>query len=118
MTLPQTPLDIQEGDLLTVDGRDYPIRSVAEWYMPRQSFRSIVRIAIVEAETKRSPAVAGGKRGPASTYLTGLYCTPIDPVDPEARRRLAIDTPYELKQTFVQTLGYFYHLVLEDVKTT
>lgn len=58
------------------------------------------RFAVVVASTKRPPVVAGGKRGTPATYLTGLSITPLDPVDPELRQRLALDTPHELRQSF------------------
>lgn len=51
--------------------------------------------------TKRSPIITGGKRGVPVTYLTGVLCTPFDPVDPEVRLREQIDTAHELLQTFV-----------------
>ena len=60
------------------------------------------RMATVTASTKRAPAVSGGKRGAPTTNLTGLKVTPLDPVDPELRQRLALDTPHELLQTFVE----------------
>jgi len=62
---------------------------------------SFSRLATETASTKRNPAIASGKRGSPATYLTGLRCTPLDPVDPEMRNRLNLDTPYELLQTFV-----------------
>lgn len=111
-----TSLDIKEGDLLVVGGREYPIRHVAEWAMSRASYRSFARQATVSASTKRSPAVVSGKRGTPATNLTNLYCTPLDPVDPETARRLVLDTPHELKQTFLDSTTGFYHLVVEDLK--
>ena len=57
--------------------------------------------ATVTASTKRSPAPSSGKRGVPTTWLSSLQCTPLDPVDPETRQRLAINTPHELLQTFV-----------------
>jgi len=59
------------------------------------------RFLTVTASTKRSPALAGGKRGAPVTRLVSLRCTPLDPVDPELRQRVALNTPHELLQTFV-----------------
>lgn len=59
------------------------------------------RGATVTASTKRSPAASGGKRGTPTTFIASLRCAPLDPVDPETRQRLAINTPHELLQTFV-----------------
>lgn len=102
------------------------------------------RFLTVTASTKRSPALAGGKRGAPVAHLTSLRCTPLDPVDPELRQRVALNTPHELLQTFVAGAldvvegdllvvgaaeypirscaewawgaGKFLHLVLEDLK--
>jgi hypothetical protein len=58
-------------------------------------------LATVAASTKRPPATSSGLRGAPATNLTGLLVTPLDPVDPELRQRLGIDTPHTLLQTFV-----------------
>lgn len=63
---------------------------------------SFARLAVVSCSTKRSPTPSGGKVGAPTTYLTGLHCTPLDPVDPELRHRLGIETPHELLQAFLQ----------------
>jgi len=60
------------------------------------------RMATVTASTKRPPALSSGVRGAATTNLSSLACLPLDPVDAELRARVAIDTPHELLQTFVQ----------------
>lgn len=60
------------------------------------------RMATVVALTVRPPALSGGKRGTPTTKLVTVRCTPLDPVDPELRQRMAINTPNELLQTFVQ----------------
>lgn len=65
------------------------------------SSRSFSRLAGVTASTKRTPAIAGGKRGVAATQIASLSCTPLDPLDAEIRQRLALDTPHELLQTVV-----------------
>lgn len=56
-------------------------------------------MATVTASTMRAPAISGGKRGTPTTQVAALKCTPLDPVDPELRQRLALDTPHELLQT-------------------
>lgn len=60
------------------------------------------RMATVTASTKRPPAISSGIRGAATANLSSLACFPLDPLDPELRARLGIDTPHELLQTFVQ----------------
>lgn len=70
------------------------------------SQRSMARFLTVTASTKRAPAIAGGKRGVAATWITTLLCTPLDPLDSalssELRQRLALNTPHQLLQTFVE----------------
>jgi len=62
---------------------------------------SFARLASVTASTKRPPTISSGKRGAPATNVASLKCTPLDPVDAELRQRLALDTPHELLQTFV-----------------
>lgn len=59
----------------------------------------------VTASTKRSPVIASGKRGTPATQVSSLLCTPLDPVDPELRQRLALNTPHELLETFTKETG-------------
>ena len=59
-------------------------------------------LATVTASTKRAPAISGGKRGPAATNLASLSCMPLDPIDPEIRQTLVLNTPNELLQTLVE----------------
>ena len=61
----------------------------------------LTRLATVACSTKRPPAIASGKRGAPAVHLAGLYCTPLDPLDPETRYRLEIETPHTLLQTFL-----------------
>jgi hypothetical protein len=61
---------------------------------------SFARLATVTASTKRA-TMTSGKRGAPTTNVATLACTPLDPVDPEIRQRLVLDTPGELLQTFV-----------------
>lgn len=63
---------------------------------------SFERLTVINCSTKRFPSISSGKVGAAVVYLTGLLCTPLDPVDPEVRHRLTIDTPNELLQCFVR----------------
>ena len=109
-------MDILEGDTLVVAGKDYPIRECAEWRTDRMNTAGFRRMANVSASTKRAPVMAGGKRGEAAAKLIGLKCTPLDPVSPEIQKRVALDTPMELLQTFITDGNGFVHLVLEDVK--
>lgn len=66
------------------------------------SSKTFTLLASVAASTKRHAAMSGGKRGAPVTSITSLFCTPLDPLDPETRERLALDSPHRLLQTFAQ----------------
>ena len=61
------------------------------------------RLATEIFSFKRPPVTVGGKRGTPTVFLTDVRCTPLDPVDPEIRFRLAIETPHEILETFVMS---------------
>jgi len=110
-------VDIKEGDVLVVSSTNYRIRSVAEWdshgfVSPTFSLR-----ATVSASTKRPPTMASGKRGGTAENLTGLTCTPLDPVTPELAQTAGLEAPYELRQTFLDDGTDFVHLIIEEIKT-
>lgn len=109
--------DILEGDFLVVGSREYPIKSCAEWNDSRLNTLSFAKMANITASTKRIPPVgADGKRGVPTTNLSTLKCMPLDPIDPDLKQRLALDTPHELLQTIVTDGNGFVQLILEDLK--
>ena len=65
------------------------------------------RFLVVEASTKRSPAIASGKRGTPVVHLPSFLCTPLDPADGDTSRDLAFRVhgatgqPFRVLQTFV-----------------
>lgn len=59
------------------------------------------RAATLEASTKRPTALVSGRRGTPALHLASIRVTPLDPVDAETRQRLALNTPHELLQAFV-----------------
>ncbi len=59
-------------------------------------------LATVTASTKRYGAVAAtGLQAAAAASIVSLKCTPLDPVDPELKKRLGLETPHTLLQTYV-----------------
>lgn len=110
-------IDIREGDVLVVRDVEYPIKSCAEWESnSRTRSRSFRRMAFKDASTRRRGTVSSTSAGAIADHLTGLKCTPLDPVNPEIQKRVALDTPMELLQTFLTDGSSFVHLVLEDLK--
>jgi hypothetical protein len=109
-------LDVLEGDILVVAGRQYPIRSAAQWQSSKFMLRNFQRMATVTASTLRPAPVTGGKRGEPVTQIASLLCTPLDPADPEVRARIALETPHELLETFIADDDGFIDLVIEDLK--
>jgi len=62
---------------------------------------SFTRLATVSCSTKR--AVQSGKqRSEATTYLTGLKCTPLDPLDPQVRATMELKTPADTLETMIE----------------
>jgi hypothetical protein len=112
-------LDIQEGDYLVVDTKEYPIRVCQSWAWTRAT-AGIRRFATVQASTKRQPAVSAGKRGTPVTKLACIYCTPLDPASKSAMQEIQerpdLQSPHKLLETYVKDTGVFYRLVLEDLK--
>jgi hypothetical protein len=109
-------MDIKEGDTLVLSSEEYPIRAVGDWDFRWGVTIGFKRMATKSVSTKRPPALSSGKRGVAATNLTGLTCTPLDPVAPEVRQRLALNTPHELLETFVSDGSEYKHLILENLK--
>lgn len=117
-------LDIREGDTLVLGGNEYPIRAVGVWKWDGAASLGMQRMLTETASTKRPPAVAGGKRGAAQTYLTGIKCSPLDPADPAWRaevfsRDSRLDTlkSYaQMMETTVDDDGRFLRLMVEQVK--
>lgn len=63
---------------------------------------AMTRVATQTASTWRIQTdPVSGRRGESALYLSDLRCTPLDPVDPETRARLVLDTPHELRVTYV-----------------
>lgn len=63
---------------------------------------SFQKLATVTCGTKRSPSISSGKRGVPTTNLSGLKCLPLDPLDPEIRIRVELNTPHEALQTMIE----------------
>lgn len=103
-------MDIIEGDVLVVGSKEYPIKACGDWEIPGMNTRSFRHMATASASTKRT------KKGDPAVNLTGLKCVPLMPVDHELRKRLALDTPHELKQTFIADATGFVHLIVEELK--
>ena len=109
-------IDIREGDLLVVGTDEYPVKAVEKWTQADWNTKSFAHMASVSVSTKRNPTVgADGKRGTATTSLTGLKATPLDPVDLEVIQRLALDSPVRLLETFISDSTGFVHVVVEEL---
>lgn len=61
------------------------------------------KFASVTCDVKRlAPMDAGGRRKEASLHLSGLKCTPLDPVDEEIRSEAELSKPFQALQTFLE----------------
>ncbi len=109
-------LDIQSGDFLTVNSKDYPISYAGKWSMPGASSFGFSMMATLTASTKRNPAKVNGVSGAPVTKLSNLLCMPLDPVNQEILQKLHLEITYEALQTVVSDGTGFIQLILEDVK--
>lgn len=66
---------------------------------------AVRRMTPVIASTKRAQ-VTQGQRTEPTRFLTEVRCAPLDPVDPETKERMRLDTPYGLLQTFTDDANY------------
>ncbi len=106
-------IDVKEGDILTVGSRDYTVKAVEVWQKSNFNTSVFSVMASLSASTKRA-VLAGGKRGTPSTYLTGLKCTPLDPVTQDVVERLALESPIRMLETFMADSTGFVHVIVED----
>jgi hypothetical protein len=110
-------LEIREGDILTVDGRDYPIKAVETFKTGRFSPASFARMANVRASVSRN--VHDGQGSYPKTLLEeDLPCTPLDPISgrESAEYREVLSTPTRTLKTYVASASGFYKLLIEDLK--
>jgi len=61
---------------------------------------SFARQLLVTASTKRPPAIISGKRGEPMEWVTELPCTRLVPVSVETQKRLALESPINIYETF------------------
>jgi hypothetical protein len=116
-----TTNNISDAVVLSVAGKDYPIKLCEKYTNAHFARGPFQRIATVTASTKQKDAVVTGQRGAPVAHVASLKCTPLDPVDAETRARTVTQQGVRLLQTFVdlypldQTNGYA-RLVVEDLQ--
>ena len=109
-------LDVKEGDLLVVDGVEYPVKSVKRWTVPLVTSRSFQYMATVQAVTKRNPDVVNGKRGEPVVHLALLNILPLDPVDEDVQTRAGMGTPVKRFQTSASVFNEFILITVEELQ--
>jgi hypothetical protein len=107
-------IDVQAGDVLVVGSAEYPIKACEAWPWP--GVGGTVPFLAQTVSTKRSPSMAGGKRGEPAQHLTGLRCTALYPASAELMQRPDLQTPHTLLQAYVDGGDTVYALVVEDLK--
>jgi hypothetical protein len=107
-------LSIEPGDVLVISGKDYPIRSIAQW-TGWGSDPSFAADAVIAASTKRPPTVdAQGQRGAAETSITSFMVTRFDVVEPSVSQGAPLDLPYRLLRCFAADATDFVELTVEE----
>jgi len=109
-------VDIKEGDVFVVGTEEHPVKAVEIWTRSNFNTSAFAVMANVTASTKRSAAISGGKRGKPVTNLSGLACTPLDPVTQDVIERLALESPVRLLETFIADSSGFVHVIVEDLQ--
>ena len=105
---------MREGDVLTIGGADYPIRSCEAW--PWLGVIHSVPFASATVSIKRSPAMTGGKRGEPAVHLSAVRCTPLFPATGDILKREDLQTPHTLMQAYLDGGDTVYALVVEDLR--
>ena len=115
-------LDLRQGDVLVVDGVEYPIRACNAWLDPagEAGAESMRMMCIQTASSKRRPPISAGKRGEPEPKLSGLKCTPLDALSYSSAQifaRPGTQAPTNLKETYVDGGDTFYYLIVEELLT-
>lgn len=108
-------LDVREGDVLSADGVDYPIRSCEVWPWPAGA-RGVIPFLDGLATIKRSPSMTGGKRGEPTVHLSNVRRTALRPVTADILQRQDLQTPHTLRQSYLDGGDTVYALVVEDLR--
>jgi hypothetical protein len=107
-------LDIQQGDILAVDGREYPIRSIRTYESTGFRGSSFRRLATKQAQICREVSNGSGSYD-KKIVVDAIRCTPLDSVSYENQRREALETPVRLLQTFIKSANGYYIILIEDL---
>lgn len=115
-------MDIRQGDLLVLhpgkaNEASYPIRSVGDWTLAGANSAAFLRMANIDASTKRGTP-ADGKTGTPSTNLEGLKSTPLMPLDAELAASAGLESAHEAHQVFISDGEGFVHLIVSETKRT
>lgn len=106
-------LEIRQGDIWVVDGRDYPIKAIKAYQTAKFRGSAFHRMATVNATLVRMVPTGSAY---TRTVIASLKCTPLDPQTYEGQRREVLKTPEALLQTYTSTSYGYYKLLLEDLK--
>lgn len=107
-------LDISVGNLLVVAGKGYPIHSCSNWETDRMNSMGLRRMARTSCGIEQVIDMATSQDG--FDTATSYKCTPLDPLSPELRATIVLQTPAVLLQTFITDGAGFVHLIVEDLK--
>jgi hypothetical protein len=116
--MPQTliDLDIREGDILTVNAKDYPVKFIEVYRGDLFRGSSFLRMARERATIKRM--APSGADYVETTVAENMPCTYLDPASEGTKQkyREVLNTPIAMLETFIASPNGFYKLVIEDLK--
>lgn len=105
-------IDIKAGDQLIIGSDTFPIFSVGEHTIPGFNDPSFLKIATVSCSTKRGAENVGGDFTAPVENLTGLLCTPFQPLTEEVIIGLGLNDPHEKKTTFIADATSFVEIIV------
>jgi len=105
---------VETGHVLVVGTKEYPIIHAEKWTLGQRISGTFARRATLIVSLKKE-TFAGGK-GSESTYATDIQAMPLDPDDAQIKQTLGLDTPHQLKETYIQDEDEYARLIVEDLK--
>jgi len=109
-------IEINAGDVIEYENKDYEVRAVGEWAQSNFNTISFQKMASLSVNVKGNPVIVDGKRGLPELKATGLKATPIDPVDPELAISMGFEKPYTVKRCYLADDNGFVEVFVQEIR--
>jgi len=110
-------MNVVNGDVLVLESVDYPILFVERWEGFSYNSGFMSRNMTKTVSLKRESFDGEGKSS-VSVYATGVPAFPLDPVRPEVKSSLHLETPNAVLETFIDDYAnnQYFRVVVEVLK--